>query len=159
MTAEKGRRVRVSLTEDRTVGDEQRGSLQTYIAGLTVPQKVELAAKGNREVRSILSRDPSSTVARAVVNSPRLAEVDVLEYVASSLTNEDVLRGIAERPEWSKNNRVKALLVANPRTPPAVALRMLGHLPVSALGLLARNRSVAAIVRQEAKRRLLLARR
>ncbi len=159
MTGDNARRVRVSLTEDHAVGEGVRGSLQTYIAGLTVPQKVELAAKGNREVRSILSRDPSSSVARAVVNSPRLTDVDVVAYAGSPLTNEEVLRAIAERPEWSKNTWVKAQLVANPRTPPAVALRMIGHLPLSELSLLARNRSVTAIVRQEAKKRVNLARR
>ena len=148
------RRIRVSLTEDHPVGEEIRGSLQTYIAGLTVPQKVELTAKGNKEVRLILSRDPSSLVARAVVNSPRISESDVIAYAGSSMTSEDILRGIADNREWAKNIRVKVLLVSNPRTPPAVAMRFLGHLPLSDLGILSRNRNIPVIVRREAKKRL-----
>ena len=145
------RKVRVSLTDDQPIGDNIRASLQSFLSTLTVPQKVELAAKGNREVRLILSRDPSGLVARAVVNGPRISESDVIAYAGSAQTNEEILRAIAENPEWSKNARVKLLLVTNPRTPPAVALRFLGHLPISDLNVISRNRNVSPILRREAK--------
>ncbi len=154
MTGDEKRTVRLSLTQDESIGEDARGSLQSYISNMTVPQKVELATKGNKEVRQILSRDPNSLVARAVVNSPRLTDSDVIAYAGSSLTNEDVLRGIAEDREWSKNVRVKLLLVSNPRTPTAVAMRFLGHLSVTDLGILSRNRNIATIIRREAKNRL-----
>lgn len=153
------RKVRISLTEDHAVDDNVRSSLQSYIARLTVPQKVEMTSKGNREVRLILSRDPSSLVARALVSSPRISETDVIAYAGSAQTNEDVLRGIAENREWSKSLRVKVLLVSNPRTPPAVALRFLGHLSVSDLRILARNRNVSMIIRREANRRVIQTRK
>ncbi len=152
-------RVRVSLTEDQAVNEDVRNSLQAFLAKLSVPQKVELAAKGNREVRSLLSRDPSSMVARAVLNSPRLSELDVLAYAASPLTNDEILRSIVESKTWSRNQRVVVLIVSNPRTPPAVAVRFLGHLAVGELNILARNRNVSVVVRNEAKRRAMLARR
>lgn len=159
MMSDNARKVRVSLTEDHAVDENVRSSLQSYISRLTVPQKVEMASKGNREVRLILSRDPSSVVARALVISPRISETDVIAYAGSAQTNEDVLRGIAENREWSKSLRVKVLLVSNPRTPPAVALRFLGHLSVSDLGILARNRNVSMIIRREAKRRVIQTRK
>lgn len=153
------RKVRISLTEDHAVDESVRSSLQSYIARLTVPQKVEMTSKGNREVRLILSRDPSSVVARALVSSPRISETDVIAYAGSAQTNEDVLRGIAENREWSKSLRVKVLLVSNPSTPPAVALRFLGHLSVSDLRILARNRNVSMIIRREANRRVIQSRK
>ena len=153
------RKVRVSLTKDQPVGDDVRVSLQSYISTLSVPQKMELAAKGNREVRLILSRDASSMVARAVANSPLTAESDVVAYAGSALTNEDILRTIAESREWSKSIRVKLLLVSNPRTPPAVSMRFLGHLPVADLNQLARNRNISMIIRREARRRVILSRK
>jgi hypothetical protein len=158
MTDREGK-IRVSLIKEQPVDDEIRGSLQTYIATLSVPQKVQLAAKGNREVRLILSRDSSSMVARAVVNSPLTSESDVIAYAGSALTNDDLLRAIGESREWSKNIRVKLLLVANPRTPPAVAMRFLGHLPVSELGFLARNRNISMVIRTEAKKRVVQSRK
>lgn len=152
-------KVRVSLTEDRPIPEEVRGSLQSYVSELPVPKKVELAARGNRDVRKILSRDPNHIVARAVVNSPRLSELDVLEYANSSLTHEDILRAIGENREWSKNRRVKALLVANPRTPMSLSIRFLGHLAVPELVQLARNKNIPAAVAREAKRRVVAARK
>lgn len=152
-------KVKVSLTEDRALPEEVRGSLQTYIAGLSLPKKVELAARGNREVRKILSRDTNNLVARAVSNSPRLSELDVLEYAASTLTNEDVLRAIGESREWSKNRRVKVLLVSNPRTPVSLSMRFLGHLSVQELSLLSTNRNIPPAVAREAKRRAVLSRK
>ena len=152
-------RVRVSLTEDQPVNEDIRNNLQAFLAKLSVPQKVELAAKGNREVRSLLSRDPSSMVARAVINSPRLSELDVLAYAGSPLTNEEILRTIAENKTWGRNPRVVVSIVSNPRTPAAIAVRFLGHLPVGELNILARNRNISVVVRNEAKRRAMLARR
>ncbi len=152
-------KVKVSLVEDQHLAEEVRGSLQNYVMKLGIPQKVELAAKGNREVRSILSRDANTMVARAVIESPRLSEADVLAYVGSPLTNEEILRAVAENREYARNSRIVTLLVINPRTPPALALRFLGHLPSKELNLLARNRNISPIVRREAKRRAMLARR
>lgn len=148
------RKVRISLTDEQPLNEAIRVSMQSYISSLTVPQKVELAAKGNKEVRLILSRDPSSLVARAVAFSPRTTDSDVIAYAGSSLTNEEILRIIADNREWTKNGRVKGKLASNPRTPSAVALRLLGHLPMSELSLLSRNRNVSVIIRREAKRRL-----
>jgi len=147
------------LTEDHLLREEEMGLLQSRVSNLPVPKKMELATRGNREVRKILSRDPNHLVARAVMNSPRLAERDVLDYAASALTHEDVLRAIGESREWSKNRRAKFLLVANPRTPPALAIRFLGHLSVPELRNLAANKNIPPAVAREAKRRVMVARK
>lgn len=145
---------KVNLTQDEPIGENVRTSLQAFLATLTVPQKVELATRGNREVRQILSRDPSSLVARAVVSSPRLSDVDAAAYATSPLTNEEVLRAIGESREWMSKPRLLSLVVSNPRTPPPVALRLIVRLPQNELALLARNVNVSLPVRSEAKRLL-----
>ena len=141
-----------ALTEDRPIGEEERQSLQAYIATLTVPRKVELAATGNREVRQMLSRDGSNMVARAVFQSPKLSEEDILSYAASSLTSEEILRAIAESRQWVTNRQVVTALVQNPRTPPPAAIRFLKTFQTSELRVLTHNRGVPALVRQEARR-------
>jgi hypothetical protein len=146
------RKIKVSLTEDQPVGESVRGSIQNYIAGLAVPQKVELAAKGNKEVRQILSRDPNRMVARAVINSPRISLNDVMSYAASPLTNEEVLREIGENKEWMSNPYLLKAIVANPRTPVPVAMRHLVRLPLVELNLLSKNRNIHAVIRREARR-------
>jgi hypothetical protein len=142
----------IALTEDRPIGEEGRRSLQAYIAGLTVPMRVELAAKGNREVRNILSRDTSSMVARAVMQSPRLSEQDILGYVTSSQTHEEILRAIAENRQWTANRQVVSAMVQNPRTPPPVAIRFLRTFQTNELRILMQNRGLSVVVRQEARR-------
>ena len=143
-----------NLTEERPIGEEERISIATQVARLTVPGKVELAVKGNREVRRILSRDASSMVARAVIASPKLTEDDIVSYAASSLTHEDVLRFIAESRQWTASRQVVTALVLNPRTPPPAAIRFLKSYQTSELRSLTQNRSLSAAVRQEARRLL-----
>ena len=136
------------------VDDESGSSLEAQISMMTVPQKVELASKGNRDVRRILSRDASSMVARAVIISPQLSEEDIIAYASSSQTNEDILRAIAGNRLWTANRQVVAALVQNPRTPPPAAIRFLRGFAVNELRILMNNRSVNVVVRQEAKRLL-----
>ena len=142
------------LTEERQIGAEERSSIAAQVARLSVPGKVELAVKGNREVRRILSRDASSMVARAVIGSPKLTEEDIISYAASSLTHEEVLRFIADSRQWTANRQVVSALVQNPRTPPPAAIRFLKSYQTSELRVLSQNRSLSAAVRQEAKRQL-----
>ncbi|NJD62120.1 MAG: hypothetical protein FIA93_05300 [Deltaproteobacteria bacterium] len=149
------RKIKVSLTEDPPAGEGVRGSIQNFIMGLSVPEKVELAGKGNKEVREILSRDPNRMVARAVMSSPRLTDADVGFYAAAAQTNEEILRAIGENREYMSNSNILLALVSNPRTPAPVALRHLSRLKANELGIIGRNRSVSALVRQEAKRLLL----
>jgi hypothetical protein len=142
------------LTKERQIGEEERSSIAAQVAQLSVPEKVELAVKGNREVRRILSRDASSMVARAVIGSPKVTEDDIISYAASSLTHEDVLRFIAEGRQWTANRLVISALVQNPRTPPPAAIRFLKSYQTSELRVLSQNRSLSAVVRQEARRLL-----
>lgn len=149
-----GTAARPDLIEERPVGEEERSSIAAQVARLSVPEKVELAVKGNREVRRILSRDASSMVARAVIGSPKLTEDDIISYAASSLTHEEVLRFVAESRQWTANRLVVGALVQNPRTPPPCAIRFLKSYQTSELRVLSQNRSLSAAVRQEARRLL-----
>ena len=142
------------LTSDQPADEKQRSSLEAQISAMTTPQKVELAAKGNREVRRILSRDTSSMVARALIISPLLSEEDIIAFASSSQTNEDILRSIADNRQWTANRQVVAALVQNPRTPPPAAIRFLRNFATNELRIISNNRSVSVVVRQEAKRML-----
>ncbi|HZL98173.1 MAG TPA: hypothetical protein VFB91_05640 [Terriglobales bacterium] len=154
MTGPGGAPAGPDLTEEGPIGEEERSSIAAQVARLSVPGKVELAVKGNREVRRILSRDASSMVARAVIGSPKLTEDDIISYAASSQTNEEVLRFIADSRQWTANRQVVNALVQNPRTPPPAAIRFLKAYQTNELRVLSQNRSLSAPVRQEARRLL-----
>lgn len=157
MTGPGGKLPIADLILDGPVGEDARRSLEARISAMTVPEKVELASKGNREVRRILSKDASSMVARAVISSPRLSEEDIISFASSSLTNEEILRSIADNRQWTSNRQIVSAIVQNPRTPPPSAVRFLSMFANNELRILMNNRSVSVVVRQEAKR--LLARR
>ncbi len=157
MTGPGGKQPSEDLIQDQPVGEDARRSLEARISAMTVPEKVELASKGNREVRRILSKDASSMVARAVISSPRLSEEDIISFASSSLTNEEILRSIADNRQWTSNRQIVSAIVQNPRTPPPSAVRFLSMFANNELRILMNNRSVSVVVRQEAKR--LLARR
>jgi hypothetical protein len=142
------------LTEDHPMGEEARRTLESRLVALTVPEKVELASKGNREVRKVLSRDASSMVARALIASPKLSEEDIAAFAASSQTHEEILRAIAENRQWTANRQIVAAIVQNPKTPPASAIRFLRSFPTNELRILTHNRGIGHAVRQEAKRLL-----
>ncbi|MGE5247486.1 MAG: hypothetical protein ACM3L8_03990 [Verrucomicrobiota bacterium] len=145
---------RSELTEERPVGEEARRSLEARLAAMTVPEKVELAAKGNREVRKILSRDASNMVARALIASPKLSEEDIAAFAASAQTNEEILRAIADNRQWTANRQIVTAIVQNPKTPPSSAIRFLRTFQTNELRILTHNRGVGPVVRQEAKRLL-----
>ena len=152
MTGPGDRQPKEDLTGERPIGEDERRSLEAQISAMTVPEKVELASKGNREVRKILSKDASAMVARAVIGSPRLSEEDVVAFASSSLTNEEILRAIADNRQWTSNRQVVSAIVQNPRTPPPAAIRFLNGFATNELRVLMNNRSVSIVVRQEARR-------
>jgi len=144
----------VSLTDDGPMGEEARRSVEARIAAMTVPEKVELASKGNREVRKILSRDARSMAARALIASPKLSEEDIALFAASSQTHEEILRAIADNRQWTANRQTVSALVQNPKTPPPSAIRFVRTFQTNELRILMHNRSVGVAVRNEAKRLL-----
>jgi hypothetical protein len=148
--------MKVSLVDDQDGLDEgTKGNLQAYVQSLNVPQKVQLAAKGNKEVRKILSQDTNPMVARAVIGSPRLSDADVLAYASSPLTNDEILRSIAANRSWMTDKQLSGALVGNPRTPPPISIRLLRGLVPNELALVVKNRSVSPIVRREAQKLLI----
>jgi hypothetical protein len=144
--------MKVSLVEDQDIDDKTKGNLQAYLQSLNVPQKVQLATKGNKEVRTILSHDTNPMVARAVITSPRLSDADILAYCLSPLTNDEILRHIASNRTLMTNRQLVAALVGNPRTPPPIAIRLLRDLTVNELALVVKNRMVSPLVRRAAQR-------
>ncbi len=140
------------LTEDRPVGQEARQSIEAQVAAMTVPEKVEMASKGNREVRKILSRDASTVVARALIGSPKLSEEDIAAFAASSQTHEEILRAIADNRQWTANRQIVSAIVQNPKTPPASAIRFVRMFQTNELRILVKNHGVSLAVRQEARR-------
>ena len=120
------------------------------IGSLKVPEKIQLALKGNKEARTLLLKDPNRQVFMAVVASPRLTDEEVDNMAQSKNMPDEVLRAMARNPAWVRRYSVTSGLVNNPKTPLAVSLGFLKNLRAKDLERLSKNKGVPAALRTTA---------
>jgi hypothetical protein len=129
-------------------------SLYAQIIKMTVSEKIKLATVGNREARNILIKDPNRIVIMAVMNSPKLKEEDVLSYATNRSLSDEVVHQISLKREWLQNFKIKLALIKNPKTPPTVSLKLLGHILEKDLRNIAKDKNVNPMVSRQALREL-----
>lgn len=135
-----------SVPEDKETAEHQtRGqSITQQIMKLSVAKKIEWAnKKGNKEVRTLLLRDPNKLVQMAVVQSPRITEEEINKLSISRTLPQEVLMYIYNNRQLTRNYSIKVNLVNNPKVPVAVAMRFLSLLRTSELKALAKNKNVS----------------
>lgn len=113
------------------------------VQSLPVSKKVELARTANREVRTILLKDDNKQVQRAVLDSPRITEKEIIAVAESRHLGDDLLSKIATNLEWLKNYQVRLALVNNPKTPLFIALKLVPTLRDGDLKPLLKNEEIA----------------
>ena len=146
-----------SLTADLDDADdgetqELKRGLEGKIRDMAVGQKIKLAYKGNKEVRSILIRDTNKVVAGAVVKSGRLSDREVASFAANKNLDGEVIREIAQNREFTRRYPVKVALANNPKTPVSLAVSLVGSMQKKDLMSLARNRNIPSVVTEAANR-------
>ena len=142
----------ITLRELREKDSPERESVLQQIQRMSVPQRVQAAIKGDREVRGILVRDPNKLVCSAVIKSPKITDAEVEFYSNLRNVQTEVLRLIAQNREWLKSYRVIHNLVKNPRTPLPFTIKMLHRLQTRDLKFLVRDRGVPEALRAMARR-------
>jgi len=120
------------------------------IGSLSVPEKIKLALKGNKEARVLLLRDPNRQVVMAVLESPKLTDEEVDNIAQSRNVSEDVLRTMARNRVWVQRYAVTAALVNNPKTPLSISLDFLKHLRGKDLERIVKNKGISATLRTTA---------
>ena len=128
------------------------GGIYSKISKMTVAQRVKLALLGNREERSLLIRDPSKSVIRAVLGSPKLTDSEVENFAAMKNVSQEVLRLISMNRKFMKNYTVMKSLVNNPRVPIDVGLPLLPRLIINDLLTVSRSREVSDTIRKMAEK-------
>ncbi|MBA3392047.1 MAG: hypothetical protein H0T89_05350 [Deltaproteobacteria bacterium] len=127
------------------------------ISKMSVPNKIRLAQLGNAFARNELIRDPMRLVAMATIKSPGVTDIEAARYAANQNLNEDVIRYISQKREWTKAYGVKVSLCRNPKTPLAEAMKLLLFLRPKDLQNLSKSKGVpSALVAQ--CRKLMMAR-
>lgn len=122
------------------------------LSTLSIIRRMKLAVKGTREQRAQLIRDSSKLVSAAVLSSPKLAEAEVESFARMANVAEDVLRIISMNRGWMKNYGVVLGLARNPKTPPAISMRLLSRLNERDMKLIAIDRNVPESLRLAARK-------
>jgi hypothetical protein len=94
---------------------------------LSSGEKIVTARSCSRQVIRFLFRDPDWKVFSALLHNSRLAESDLLAAIDGGACSPDQLRLVADNQKWSFRPSIRKALVANPKTPPAVAASQLRH--------------------------------
>jgi hypothetical protein len=124
------------------------------IQKLSVSERIHLALRGGKEMRTILMRDPNKEVILTVLDNPKITDTEVELVAKSRSIADEALRKITKKRGWMKNYNVVLSLITNPKTPPGIALPLVSELKTRDLALLSKNRNVSEGIRSTAKKLL-----
>jgi hypothetical protein len=128
--------------------------LYARLGQMTIAQKIRVAMLGSAAERLLLMRDSNRLVASAAIRSPLIQEPEVIRVSASRVVSEEVLRSISINKDWVRNYQIKVNLVSNPRTPFAMAARLVPYLREHELKMISKSKNVTSPIAQAAKQQL-----
>jgi hypothetical protein len=132
----------------------EAATLEAEIAAMSPPQKIQLAMKGDRTARMLLLKDPNKALQGFLLQNPRITAEEVKHLAAYRQASPEALNAIASSREWSRNPAVVGALVRNPKTPGALAAKLLDALPMAEVRRLAKSNDVPAPVMAAARKKV-----
>ncbi|MDX1502107.1 MAG: hypothetical protein R3325_07075 [Thermoanaerobaculia bacterium] len=132
--------------------DETTGLAEAQIRMLPVPVRLRLTRGASRSLRNILVRDNNPQVATSVIRSNPLSDLEVEEIAGNRSVRAEVLQAISNNRSWMRRYPVVLALARNPRSPAALAVRLVARLSLRDLGALSRDHNVTHTVRALAGR-------
>lgn len=141
-----------ATAEQAEENEAKKKTLLQRLHTMTPAQKVVLAQRGNKTVRSALLRDANKVVATAAIKNPGIGESEVAAIASSRAVVDDVIRIIANNREWTRSYAVKLALVQNPKTPVAFSMRFLQTVRTPDLKKIAKSKNVPSALANAAKK-------
>jgi len=145
---------KTEIVRVRKSPEERAQTILQRIQKLSVSERIQLALKGGKEIRTILLRDNNKEVSLTVLDNPKLTETEIELIARSRSISDEALRKITKKREWMKTYGVIYALATNPKTPPGIAVHLVNELKTKDLGLLEKNKNVSEGVRATAKKLL-----
>ncbi|MCU0237119.1 MAG: hypothetical protein MUC72_08565 [Acidobacteria bacterium] len=112
-----------------------------------ISERVRLALTGNKTERLVLIKDANKLVQAAVLDSPKMADDEVLIHARNLSLPGDIIGKIANSREWTKNYTIIVALVENPKTPISRAIGFVKLLHDRDLAVLSRDRNASPVIR------------
>lgn len=121
---------------------------------MSAGERTARARSRDRLVLDRLLHDRDPRVITALLDNPRVVELDVVRIAAMRPTAPEVLEVVAHHARWSQSYRVRKALAFNPCTPIAVARRLLTTLLRQDLAALIDSGVLSAELRAEVRERI-----
>ena len=145
----------VQLTEGEQ-GDTKKLVLWRRLMFMTIAEKVMVAFRGDRTARMLLVRDRNKLICTAVMRNPRMSEQEAENIASMRNVEEEVLRLLAMRRDWTSKYNIMWTLLRNPKTPVGVVLPFINRLTLRDLKGLKDDRGVQQAVREMARKTYLM---
>ena len=126
--------------------------LRDRLSELELGERVTLARTATAGLLPGLIADRNARVIGALLNNPRLREVQVLQIAGGPRTTPEVLRVVADSERWASRPAVRTAVVKNKKTPVHTALRALASLPPSEVAKLVDRGELPPVIRVGAER-------
>ncbi len=117
--------------------------------------RISLALRGDRDQLMEILRGRNRTLHVYVLRNPALTLDEICAIARMPTVSPDVLVQIAERREWGQRPEVAMSLVRNPTTPVPVAIKLLDHVSLTELRLLAKDARTREPIQRAARKKLL----
>ena len=114
---------------------------------MSISQRIRLALTGNKTERLILIKDANRMVQLAVIESPKMADDEVLIHIRNLSLSGEIIGKIANNRDWTKNYTIIMALVQNPKTPINRAISFIKKLHARDLKLLIQDRNINPVIR------------
>jgi len=114
---------------------------------MSISQRIRLALTGNKTERLILIKDANRMVQLAVIESPKMADDEVLIHTRNLSLSGEIIGKIANNRDWTKNYTIILALVQNPKTPINRSISFIKQLHARDLKLLIRDRNINPVIR------------
>ncbi len=115
---------KTEIKQEQKSPEDRAQTILQRIQKLSVSERIQLALKGGKEIRTILLRDSNKEVSLTVLDNPKITETEIELLARSRSVPEEVLRIIAKKREWMKSYNVILAMVNNPKAPQGPALRL-----------------------------------
>jgi hypothetical protein len=140
------------VAASEAIREHRTQNLFQRIQKLRVGEKIQLALRGSRDIRSILIRDTNKEVILTVLENPKITESEI-EIIAKQKTSpEEIIRAIAEKKDWLKNYSIVHALVTNPKTPTTIAMKFIKNLRLKDLLMIEKDKNIPGVIRETAKK-------
>jgi transcription elongation GreA/GreB family factor len=136
--------------------DERASVVWTRLQYMSVSEKVRLAFRGDRMIRMLLVRDRNKLICAAVMRNPRMSEQEAEAIAGMRNVDDEVLRILGTRRDWTGKYKIIHTLVRNPKAPVGVVLPFINRLTLRDLKGLKDDKGVQQVVREMARKVYLL---